>query len=240
MLFKLCKVALAVLIISATCAAQESTPSAQSIVEQVLQKYVSLSSYQDSGVVEHTFKRSTGDTFNADPFETRFARPNLFRFEWTNTSSVWPQPVKNAVWTDGRQSYIYTGHTKDDAAEPTESLRSAVASATGISGGSAYYVPALLMPEIGGRLRDILNSLSVQGSEIIEGHDCYVLSKVEANGRRFTVWIGKVDHLIYKLKMVLNSPTRTIITEETHRNIVLNGDIPREAFTFRPQPEANK
>ena len=206
----------------------------------MLHKYASLSSYQDNGVVEHIFKRSSGETFNADPFETRFVRPNLFRFEWINTSMVERQPIKNAVWSDGRQSYIYTGYNKDEEARRTESLGLAIASATGISSASSYHVSTLLMAEVGGSLRDTLNHLSAQGSEMIEGHDCYVLSRVEPGGDIFAVWIGKEDHLLYKIKTVMHFPEFMTITEEIHRNIVLNGDIPKEVFTFRPQTEASK
>jgi hypothetical protein len=78
-------------------------------------------------------------------FSTRFVRPGDFLFEFRNRSgeSEWDQ---YAVWLEEGRARSWW--TIDTEAEEPESLAMAIAGATGVSSGSAYRVPHLLLPDL--------------------------------------------------------------------------------------------
>src|ERR1044072_4646118 len=91
---------------------QAQTPTAQEIVKKMAERYATLSSYQDSGVVETTTEGPLARRGTDIAFKTHFTRPNKLRFEWLDYSSV-SSVEKNAVWSDGTKVLSFYGWEPD-------------------------------------------------------------------------------------------------------------------------------
>ena len=210
---------------------QEAVVTPRQIVQRMAEQYSTISSYQDYGVVE-TIENKTGRRRPAISFKTYFMRPQLFRFQWVEHGSL-AAPGRNIIWYDGKQSYSYYA-IEPDKVEKEKDLSSAIAGATGVSLGSAYTVPTLLIKDDGGfRLTDLKN-LSLSGQERFEGEDCYVLKGTHPSGETYEFWISKRDYLLRKLR----EPLTDVIEESIYRDIKINERLAAETFQIKPTPLA--
>lgn len=70
----------------------------------------------------------------------------------------------------------------------------------------------------------------------IAGKAMYQLELKQPDGRKKTFWIGRDDHLLYRVRQVVvqtrGGVTETVTVEETHSGMKLNGVLPPEAFTI--------
>lgn len=112
------------------------------ILARVLAAYANCRSYRDEGVVTTVFYSPRKRT-DRHPFSTRFVRPDGFCFEFRDRAGEdeWDQ---YAIWLEAGVSRSWW--SVDPDGEEPESLSTAIAGATGVSGGSAFRVPHLLMP----------------------------------------------------------------------------------------------
>jgi hypothetical protein len=151
--------------------------SPEQILAALLEVYAECNTYRDCGQVITRFSHADGSPGYTEVllFTTAFIRPDRFRFEFRDQEDEeWERYI---VWANG--TAIRTWWHLNDGVEEEESLSMALAGATGVSGGSAYRVPALLMPaEIGGgSLADLnrLARLTSLGDEPLDGVTCYRL-----------------------------------------------------------------
>ena len=224
--------ALTALFILLTCnvvvMSQAQTPTAQEIVKKMAERYATLSSYQDCGVVETVTEGPLARRGTDVAFKTHFTRPNKLRFEWLEYSSV-PSVEKNAVWSDGTKAFSFYSWDPESV-KTKEDLSMAVAGATGVSRSSAHTVPALLTEEIGGFSLTELAKLTLKKREVFEGEDCYVVQGFHPNGEAWQLWISTKDFLLRKFR----SPSlEDEFTEEIHREIKVDGKIAAE--TYQPK-----
>ena len=128
-------------------------PDATRILNNMFRAYSGFASYQDEGILVVTSEDATGGRIEKMPFKTFFKRPNLFRFEWTDYAITKLGRTK-MIWFNGKEAFMYW---EPDEYEQKESLRLAVAGATGVSHGVVKTVSDLLMPdELGGsRLKQL-------------------------------------------------------------------------------------
>jgi len=201
-------------------------------IARTVEAYAALRSYSDVGVVLTHF------IANEDPtetkFETAFARPALFRFSWISHHPF--QPLRkiewrSTIWADGVGVFSRFGFSEPVKTETQRSLISAIASATGVSGGSAYTVPSMLMPELGASYAIRLTSVTLVGPDTFEGAACAHIAATNRRGDPVDLWIGAEDHLIRKVQMRLGG----VLVEEIHRDIHTNQPIPLS--TFSPKVE---
>ena len=200
-----------------------SRPDAAQLLGRLFEAYRGFFSYEDDGTVSmgDRDKPLRGDT----TFRTLFRRPLYFRFEFASPHPY--EPLAHIVTTticgyDGESPYIWQKHHDSPARlEICESLELAVAGATGISGGSAYTISQLLMPEPDGSLA-ALEDLSVVESESIEGVTCNVirgkLLRADAETDLF------VDPETYTLRRV-DSRFDRFSSQEMRRHIKINSEI---------------
>ena len=181
--------------------------TAREIVGKSREAYASLSSYSDSGTV---VSEMAGQK-NTLTFNTRLQRPNLYRVNWTQASGP-----KGMAWGDGSGSYLLTptaGQEKTVKARQIESMKMALARATGPSWSAASTIPGAFFNQ---DLGDVFVAPAVSGNYPINreqdaklrGVDCYVvtslidLSKLAGRPKPGTasimVWIGKKDFLIHQ------------------------------------------
>ena len=141
--------------------------SAAEILERMIGTYANCKTYQDSGEVTTAFSGSGPSFSNTKPFSTAFVRPARFRFEFKSAflpyDNHWQRYL---VWADGAKTRTWWDVTPGIVESP--SLESALAGATGVSGGSAQRVPAMLMPgRVWGRpLRDLLDLQRVEDAPL--------------------------------------------------------------------------
>lgn len=213
--------------------AQKETDATR-IMNNMFRAYSRFESYQDEGILITTNDGPTGGTIEKMPFKTFFKRPKLFRFEWTDYVITKLGRTK-VIWFNGKDAFTYW---EPDRYEKEESLRLAVAGATGISSLTVNTVSDLLLPdEFGGSLLKSLAKLSLLGEEVFEGVTCYHLKATEGEDP-IELWVGKNDFLLRKLKRELKREgtygPETSIREEFRRKIQVDQSIPEVVFNYKP------
>ena len=139
--------------------------------------YATCPTYRDKGQVTTQFYRVGRHQARTDvrPFATAFCRPDQFRFEYQDRSVFSDKCSRHIVWANG--SDVRTWWDVRPGVEKPESLGLALGAATGVSGGSAHTIPALLLPdpENGIRLTELIE-LSSLGDARLGDVTCYRLS----------------------------------------------------------------
>jgi hypothetical protein len=173
--------------------------NARAFLNAVYERYRTLDAYSDTGL-----SRSLGTRHpRLCKFATSHARPSLFRFEF---ESPHPSPRRRHLFSrcvvghDGRAPFLYFKHyTGDAGVELPESLDLAVASATGISSGTAHTIGTLLFPEVSGFTLLDLQRLRFRPNRLISGVPGVCVSGLHPRGGRYTAWFGAEDLLLRRL-----------------------------------------
>jgi len=192
--------------------------TAQQILERMAASYAACKSYRDSGAVTNFFNRQHID---AKPFRTAFVRPDQFRFEYHD-----PTPEKPyIVWAKGDE--VRTWWYVRPGAQNPPSLGRGIAGATGVSGGSAHTIPALLLPDrIGGRSLASLADPTRLPDEAVDGTPCFKLQGKFAD-QPTTLWLDKETYLVRRIV----EDTKLAITTTVYRPLV-DKEIPAEELEF--------
>ena len=175
----------------------------QEVMDGLAQRYASCSTYFDCGSafcwdnnVDKTDQRKL-------VFKTFFERPFKFRFEWSQeipTEPLLSERNFNIVWSDG----IQAAYSYDCEPGPCneENLVYAIAGATGISMGSAFEVPALLIPEVREESNHLLllKDLRLTESEVVGEHDCFRIVGSSCRPEDTVLWISKSDYSLRKVQ----------------------------------------
>ncbi|HEX4341962.1 MAG TPA: sigma-70 family RNA polymerase sigma factor [Verrucomicrobiae bacterium] len=215
--------------------------TAAEIFKQSKDAYAALSSYSDEGETVSTL----GDTsVGSHKFSIKLARPNLYRIEWRQEVFA-GFANKGIVWSAGSGDFMIMdgGNVQKQG-----SRESALAGATGISGGAAARIPGtFFIMNWGNQLGLSTSGEKRQADEKVGDTDCYVFTS-ESKGRNRTLWIGKKDFLIWQIRNFTSAealkatlaeaarrhpslPARpqmeykNAISTETHRNIVVNQQL---------------
>jgi outer membrane lipoprotein-sorting protein len=145
----------------------------QQILAALAEMYATCLSYRDSGrVVTKFFHQNPRPRTVSKPFTTASIRPDRFRFEYKSRrgEDEWDRHI---TWAGGAE--VRTWWDVRPGIERPQSLSMALPS--GVSGGSAHTIPAMLLPQqVGGRrLTDLVDVTSL-GDEALDGVTCYRLS----------------------------------------------------------------
>jgi hypothetical protein len=149
----------------------------QKILEAVAEVYASCVTYRDSGQVVTRFYQpgAANPRISVKPFATAFHRPDRFRFEYRDRFNVGQEWNRYIVWLGGKA--VRKWWDLCPVVDQPESIGLALAGATGVSGGSAHTIPALLMPDwVGGRRLTQLAELESLEDEPLDTVTCYRLS----------------------------------------------------------------
>lgn len=173
--------------------------NARAYLEAVYARYRSLDAYSDTGLT-----RSLGSRYpRLCTFDTKYLRPSLFRFQFES-----PHPnirrrysfSRCVVGHDGKAPYLYSHYYSGPAdVERSESLDFAIAGATGISGGTAHTIAALLFGEVSGFTLLDLHRIRFRRSRAIGGVQCVCISGLHPRGGRWSAWFGAEDMLLRRL-----------------------------------------
>ncbi|MBA3239667.1 MAG: DUF2092 domain-containing protein [Acidobacteria bacterium] len=246
---------------------QSPQPEPKAVLKQMIARYAGFSSYQDTGVVQtlpsesllaagperpHFIKVSSGANTLVS-FKTYYARPRMFRFEWK--SSLLPMTREAVVWSDGKKDYSWMPDRSSRRDSFTlydgANLRFYVGEAQRISSGAIFFVPSLLIKDLGympfGEMISSMTELSLVRNEQVDGEACHVVSG-KIDGTPWVLWVGKNSQLLRKTRTLYTSGSfhemlekgkiKTYVAEEIHRDIKVNEKIPREVFRHKPQLRA--
>jgi outer membrane lipoprotein-sorting protein len=207
--------------------------TSETIIAQMKKTYANSQTYQDTGVVTTTFIQSSGNWIDEKPFSTAFVRADRFRYEYKETQSS--NEYRYIIWRNGPEVLSWWDVTPGINTE--DSLDMAIAGATGVSGGSAHTISALLLSdEISGRqLTDITESQRIDNAAI-DGVNCYRIQGKFA-GDPMTIWIEAATFLVRRIETqhtFSNFSTETVTTYSP----ILNGAITDAILAFNP-PLAN-
>lgn len=139
------------------------------VLAALAEVYATCAVYQDSGAVITRSKHLT-----IRPFRTAFVRPDRFRFEYQDRFGETDPWHRHVVWANGNDVRVWWDIRPQ--VERPESLRLALAGATGVSGGAAHTIPSLLMSDLfGPNPLTCLADVSSLPDEMLEGVTCYRL-----------------------------------------------------------------
>jgi len=259
---------LAILLVSCggIAQAQSATPQPQTIIREMVTRYRTVSSYQDSGVVRvvaadpaiaslqsHSFQMASFADDVLVSFKTYFARPRMFRFDW-NGPFV-PRSREAVIWSDGKKVYQWmpSSYAGDGnfALYSGDPLQFYIDEALGTSAGAIFPVPSMLIKEASifsfADLLSIATRVSLLKEEQVDGVTCYVI-QVHLSGAPWTLWIDKKDHVLRKTRTLYSRGSfhetlqkgvrNKFFAEEIHRDIRINERIPQTVFKYRPQIQA--
>ena len=171
------------------------------IFKKAKKKYASLTSYSDEGKVTAT---TSGITFTTT-FTIKLARPNLYRISWvqsTDSRALTMLTKPKAVWCAGEGNFLEMGR----GPEKEKDQETALASATGISGGAAASIPSTFFNvNWGNQLSGAWLSGKRLPDEKVDGADCYVFTEDLKHGHTRMLWIGKQDFLIRQVRTITSA-----------------------------------
>jgi hypothetical protein len=204
--------------------------SAKQILDRMGTTYARCRTYRDAGVVTNVHTEITGKRTVEKPFTTAYVRPDRFRFEYTEQKSD-GRVYRYLVWRKGKDVRSWWDVTP--GVTKLESLGMALSAATGVSGGSAHTIPALLFAdEVGGRrLTDVAEARRVEDAAL-GTVECVRIQGRYAD-RPVTLWLEKATFLIRKIELKWEFDT-FFIEETTTYDPVVNGEVTEALLAFDP------
>ena len=176
--------------------------SAREILDKTVSVYASCSSYADTGEVKDVFLKTQRQVLR--PFSTAFVRPSQFRFEFEDNNGLRSDYV---VWQSGPS--VRNWWSVKPEIRSFETLALALASATGVSGGSAVQVPSMLFGDLhDSHLIQTLSELVLTGEEKIGERPAYKIKGMAGQDHEMTIWIDEESFLLLKtleIRQLVNS-----------------------------------
>src|SRR5262245_57532957 len=210
---KTSRIVILLLVIAAMCQPSPAqTPDVQQLLRDVQSRYASLQSYSAIGEVRGgiTSDGSSATLPANQSFETRgtftmkLARPQMFRIVWEQNSGEtngFSFSSKGVAWSDGESRNVTVAGQRMQPAD----TETAIAMATGVSGGAAHTIPSIFFNLSANGITSISKDAVLAGGELIEGEDCYVV-KGHSGNSDYTYWISKNSKLIVQAMRVSSSP----------------------------------
>lgn len=203
--------------------------------------YAAAKTYEDSGEVTTEFTAAGRPVKDVKSFSTAFERDG--RFLWQFRHSVQPggkQEHQFVVWSADQKTFTSSWTLHKELPSHTDSVGSALAAPTGVSGGAAMAVMPLLLPEIGwGGRPSNLKGAAEKPAETVDGVRCSVITGQNAVGGSVTLWLD-ASLAIRRIRTVQeidpakirNGPAGEKFVSTTTISItpVFDGDIADEKF----------
>lgn len=210
---------------------ESESVTAGEILMRVAAAYGACRSYSDSGVVTTVFIIAGDRLTDEKPFKTAFVRPDRFRFQFRNKSVAGDAEDVYIVWRKG--SEVLTWWDVRPGVQKEPSLNMALGGATGVSGGSAHAIAALLLPgEVTGRcLTSLTDAIRVEDAEL-GGVQCFRIQGTHAFWPT-TVWVEKRTFLVRRIDTKHDFGTFRAETITTY-DPVLNGEVTDAMLAFEP------
>jgi thiol-disulfide isomerase/thioredoxin len=167
--------------------------TAAEILHETAETYAHAKTYVDQGVQRMATSGSKQARTNIRlTFTTAFVRGGRFRFEYLNFGD--PQQA-TVLWSDGSQTLT----TSNGGVDQNASLGDAIDTLTGVSSTTSHTIPALLIPDVGGRLLTNMQHATLGRDESVDGAACWQLTGT-MNDQTITLWIDQHTHLIRQIE----------------------------------------
>ena len=220
----------------------DATQTPETILLSMARVYRNCRSYRDSGEVRGVLRVEDGRAGSRRPFATAFVRPDRFRFRFTD-SGLGERTSSYVVWTEGTE--VRAWWDAQPGVRSMESLKEALGTASGISGGSSTRVPALLLPRQVGEgpplaTADRIDDGTDRGVACfrIKGRPRAVPYTVTTGGHVLTVqdetvtlWIERATFLLRKVEERKDYGSYTQETVTTYEPEI-DVEIPTDELTF--------
>lgn len=207
-----------------------SPPDAAAFLRQVETRYRQLASYADTGCVLTSFGGRIPH-HNRKPFETTFARPSTFRFEYTDTQFRL-LTGRFVAWTDKGKAWTWWSVRPKLESFPT--IPDALMGYGAVSGGSSYTIPRLLLPEIHGSWITRLPKARVLGTQRLpSGTVCYVIEGEDRLGP-VRLWVERDTLAIRRIHNAYELPSGTHVDTTTTYQPRFNPKIDPSRIPFEP------
>ena len=203
------------LILPLFCTSVFATPEAEAHIQAMLDKYQSLSAYEDHGVTHIQYLKSDGSGFTDDKsFTTKYIENESLHFQWKEKRIYDDKPRTYAVWKD--KTGIFTKYPFQDKNEKHINLASALSSATGISSGLAWITPRYLSPDISCK-----PNLGAKSSEVLKSDANTIAVKLLHNtGSTSTFFIDKRTHLLKRYENTKDLGNGTVTQQDAVFNVI--------------------
>jgi outer membrane lipoprotein-sorting protein len=212
--------------------AEEPKPdalAARDVLDRMAKTYAECKSYRDSGMGKIKIIEPQGKFVQATSFSTVFVRPKRFRFEYTQKQMFFE--TRRILWCNGNE--VKSWWSVQPGIKKEESLGMAVAGATGVSGGSAHTIPALLLPnEVGGRcLTDLTEAKRIEDDHI--GKVACFRINGNYGDSPMTLWLDQKQFLVRRMDS--QRKFKDFRTEETTTyEPVIEEKIAEKLLEFNP------
>jgi len=214
----------------------DDTLTPAQIMAKMEQTYAACRTYSDRGLVKQDYFNLDGTKTQTRelPFTTVFVRPDRFRFEFQNPARKTDECY--IVWQNGQEIKVWWD--VQPVIQKETSLAQALAGATGVSGGSAHTVPAMLLPKTAGTtwLRRLTQLKRLPDAKI-ENTVCYRIQG-GLKSRDTILWIDHTRFLLLKLeetKQFRNFRTEDVTTYAPR----LDEPLSDAQLAFQLPPRAN-
>jgi hypothetical protein len=205
--------------------------SAVEIIQKSKEVYAALSAYSDEGKVVYT-KEGAPEATSA--FSVRLSRPNLYRIEWrcSNSCPAGPEPAPQkleawTLWSAGNGQFV----NSVAGAQSRTYQEKATTPLDPYTDEDAITITHLFFKHLANVYSRPAYNRQPDGK--IGEVDCYVvLEGVPQTEEKTTLWIGKQDFLIRRVRRIgsfeskqadsLVIKRQNTTSTETHANIVLN------------------
>ena len=186
---------------SIVCFADE--PTAEAVIKKVEETYVAMETYQADGTVVANIDTGKTKIKQETTFSIRLMKPDLYRITWSQKG---PVAQSGAVWRQDGKPHLYMSALNAFSKMANDEM--ALGGATGISGGAAFTIPSLFLTLKGGPSSPLasLENPMLEGSETIDGEECFKISGPTAVSKKETYWISKEKSLIRKYVRSLEAP----------------------------------
>ncbi len=219
------------------------SPSSIELLARADEAYKKLDAYQDEGTSITKFEKSSLDQTNELHFTTAYSKAGKFRFEFWEPSRFGGES-RMVVWKDG--NVVKSWWTVNPVVESHESLGSAISGATGVSSGTAYLVPSVLMKEAAWksctwtcskdtyRIQDGIEGgnsfFRVQHLTSTKAEKIFGVDSPGTKGK-VTYWISKDKYMLFRVDE--ETDFGEFFTRETIKYVPkFNVPIPNKAFEF--------
>ena len=217
----------------APAAGDSPKEDADAIRDLMEETYTGARTYQDEGESVTVFLEQGNRRTVKKPFRTRYARPSLYRYQFTDHPPGGRAPQLYVIWSDdaarrAKSWWTLTPEIKED------NLAMAIGAAVGVSSSTSSTIPSLLMPDLLNKSPLLwLTGLKLVGEENIDGSPCHKIECRNFARNPETIWIDKETHLLRRIFEVSKFPGFTTEETTTYRPRI-NLEIPADQFGFEP------
>jgi len=207
--------------------------------------YSGCKTYRDTGIKTTEFKRDQPFTTKTT-FSTAFVRVQRFRFEYNKTQSggrateivmgLMSMAVRDRMIVCLDETGIHSWWGLSGTIETHPNLMMALGKATGVSGGTAQTVPALLMPflvAMGANIVTTAENLTRIEDAEQDGAKCFrIQSKVDYREPE-TYWIDRQSFLLRRIDGTMKVQDFSTV-DTTIYQPEINVEITPEQLAFNP------